>query len=487
MENVINFKEIFNSIPEVIRVLDGEYNVLYQNKASKKFFSTEETCHHVGRKCYEYLGQNLPCKKCITRMAYETGEPQDKELYVESIGKWYQIQCNPSFNDKGDITNVVESFYDITDIKKNEEELRRSEEKYRTIFETAANLILSVNKDGVVVDCNNRIMQVLGYSKEEFIGISYEKYVHEDYRDETMGCLKYIIEKGVVNNFDSKLIRKNGDVIDVIINSSGLKNINGEFIYTICIVSDVTEERRTLETLKKSTEKLQKSNEELEEFAYIASHDLQEPLRVVSSYCQLLQEDYYDKIDDEGKKYINYTIESVYRMKLLIKELLDFSRVGRDEKDFEKIDLDDLLKEVIFEFHQSIEDTAAKILYPSLPIIYGERFRIKQLFHNLISNSLKFRSEKQPIIEIGCFELLNAWEFSVRDNGIGIDKKYFSKIFKVFQRLYTKEQYPGTGIGLAMCKKIVESHGGRMWLDSNKDSGAVFFFTLPKEYISKFE
>ncbi|MCD6435690.1 MAG: hypothetical protein J7L15_04820, partial [Clostridiales bacterium] len=165
---------------------------------------------------------------------------------------------------------------------------------------------------------------------------------------------------------------------------------------------------------------------------------------------------------------------------------LDFSRVGRDETTSELINLNELLEETIDEFGSIIEETSAKILYPFMPTIFGERFRIKQLFHNLISNSLKFRSEKQLIININYFEFLDTWEFYVKDNGIGINSKYFDKIFKVFKRLYTREQYSGTGIGLAMCKKIVDSHGGKIWVDSNEGAGSTFRFTLPKECISEF-
>ena len=230
---------------------------------------------------------------------------------------------------------------------------------------------------------------------------------------------------------------------------------------------------------------LKKSNEDLEQFAYIASHDLQEPLRAVSSYCQLLKEKEYNNVDEESKKFLDYIIDSSFRMKTLIKELLDYSRVGRKDKPFEKIDLKELLQEVLYDFEVSIKETNANIIIESeLPEIFAIRFRIKQLLHNIISNSLKFRSDKKPVIRISCCETEDShyWLFSVKDNGIGIDKKYYHRIFGVFKRLYSREEYPGTGIGLALCKKIVERHGGRIWVESEVNKGTCIYFTIAKAW-----
>ncbi len=228
---------------------------------------------------------------------------------------------------------------------------------------------------------------------------------------------------------------------------------------------------------------LKKSNEDLEQFAYIASHDLQEPLRAVSSYCQLLKEKEYNDVDEESKKFLDYIIDSSFRMKTLIKELLDYSRVGRKDKPFEKIDLEKLLQEVLYDFEVSIKETNANIIVESeLPEIFAIRFRIKQLLHNIISNSLKFRSDKSPIIRIGCCEeeCSPHWLFYIKDNGIGIDEKYYDRIFGVFKRLYSREDYPGTGIGLALCKRIVETHGGKIWVESKE--GTYIYFTISKTW-----
>lgn len=237
--------------------------------------------------------------------------------------------------------------------------------------------------------------------------------------------------------------------------------------------------------LIKAAEELKRSNEELEQFAYIASHDLQEPLRAISAYCQLLKEKEYDSVDEESKKFFDYIIDSSFRMKILIKELLDYSRVGRKDRPFEKINLQNLLEEVLCDFEMSIEESGANIIIESqMPYIFAIRFRVKQLLHNLISNSLKFRGEEKPVIRIGCCEEANSnyWLFYIKDNGIGIQPEYYDRIFGVFKRLYSREEYPGTGIGLALCKRIVEAHGGDIWVESEVGKGTYVYFTIAKSW-----
>ena len=199
-----------------------------------------------------------------------------------------------------------------------------------------------------------------------------------------------------------------------------------------------------------------------------------------------MREKEYDKVDEESKKFFDYIINSSFRMKTLIKELLDYSRVGRRDKPFERIDLQKLVEEVLSDFNMLIEDSGAEIIVESrMPSIFAIRFRIKQLIYNLVSNSLKFRGEDNPIIRIGCCEDTtnsNCWLFYVKDNGIGIEPKYYDRIFGVFKRLYSREEYPGTGIGLALCKRIVETHGGKIWVDSTVGKGTFMYFTIAKSW-----
>lgn len=275
---------------------------------------------------------------------------------------------------------------------------------------------------------------------------------------------------------EEKVIDRNGNVVYFQTTKYPL-TIRGKANYVMGVSSNITKSKLDAEELKNA-------NAGLEDFASIASHDLQEPLRVVSSYCQLLKSSYYDSFDEEGKKYLDYMVDSSLRMKILIKELLDYSRVGRRDKPFEKIKLEELLEEVLYDFEFRIKETDANIIIENnLPEIFAIRFRIKQLLHNIISNSLKFINKKKPIIRIGFYEKYsNLWYFYIKDNGIGMEQKDYDLVFGVFKRLYSREEYPGTGIGLALCKKIVETHGGNIWIESEINKGSCIHFTISKAW-----
>ena len=231
---------------------------------------------------------------------------------------------------------------------------------------------------------------------------------------------------------------------------------------------------------------LKNSNLELQEFAYIISHDLQEPLRAIISFSQLIEENYGELLDSEGKEFFSYILEGGKRMKDLISELLNYSRLSTRQKPLKSNNFNDLLNNALFNLKESIKESGAIITHDELPTLIAEKTQIVQLFQNLISNAIKFRSGNIPKIHIGVKENLNEWLFSVEDNGIGIDPEHFERIFKIFQRLHTRNEYPGTGVGLAICKKIVERHSGKIWLKSEIGKGSTFYFTIPKIKNDKF-
>lgn len=231
--------------------------------------------------------------------------------------------------------------------------------------------------------------------------------------------------------------------------------------------------------LKKAKNDLEASNNELEQFACIASHDLQEPLRMVSSFTQLLASEYKDKLDNNAQEYINFAVDGAKRMQNLISDLLEYSRVGRTGKSFERVDCNMALKAAITNLTNVIKESNAEVTYDPLPTVSGETFRLIQLFQNLIGNAIKYRSDISPKVHISAKQKDNEWTFSVRDNGIGIDAKHEEKIFVIFQRLHSREKYSGTGIGLALCKKIVEQHKGKIRVESKIGEGSTFYFTIP--------
>jgi signal transduction histidine kinase len=226
------------------------------------------------------------------------------------------------------------------------------------------------------------------------------------------------------------------------------------------------------------TDELARSNAELEQFAYVASHDLQEPLRMVSSFLQLLVERCGDTLDSESQEFIGYAVDGSHRMQALIRDLLAYSRVGRRGKPLAAVSCEDVLARVHMNLESAIKESGASVFHDRLPCVLGDDVELEQLFQNLISNAVKFRREEKPRVHVGATRNGSEWVFSVRDNGIGIEDKYRDRIFQMFQRLHTRSEYSGTGVGLAICQKIVERHGGRMWVESKPGRGSTFFFTL---------
>jgi light-regulated signal transduction histidine kinase (bacteriophytochrome) len=225
---------------------------------------------------------------------------------------------------------------------------------------------------------------------------------------------------------------------------------------------------------------LERSNKELEQFAYVASHDLQEPLRMVSSYTQLLAQRYEGQLDEKAKKYIDYAVDGAVRMQRLINDLLTYSRVSTRGKPLEPIDASSVLGETIGNLYAAIQESRAIVTNDDLPTVRADAGQLLQVFQNLIANALKFHGTDSPRIHVSARDAGHEWVFSVRDNGIGIDPQYKESLFVIFRRLHTRQEYPGTGIGLAVCKRIVERHGGRIWFESEPGKGTTFFFTAPK-------
>ncbi len=260
------------------------------------------------------------------------------------------------------------------------------------------------------------------------------------------------------------------------------------FLWLSCEIEAVKELRNALiniilrkaNEIAKLAEELKRSNAELQQFAYVASHDLQEPLNQVISYVQLLEMRYQDQLDDKAKDFINFAVEGVTQMQQLIDDLLAYSRLGSRAKEFAPTDLNRVLQRVFANLQLKIEDSQAVINYPLLPMVYGDDTQLMQLWQNLITNALKFRSSQPPEINIRVEEQDKFWLFSIQDNGIGMEQKFSERIFVIFQRLHTKDEYPGTGIGLTICKRIVERHGGKIWVESELNQGSTFYFTIAK-------
>lgn len=228
-------------------------------------------------------------------------------------------------------------------------------------------------------------------------------------------------------------------------------------------------------------EQLKRSNDELAQFAHIASHDLQAPIRMIASFLELLQERHANKLDEEGREFISYALEGATRMQALVEGLLSYSRVDSQGADFEMLDLNEVVAEVLADLHTDTFTNGARLCVGPLPSVCGNRAQMRQLLQNLIANAIKFRTEDDPRIEISSVRSKGSWTVSVADNGIGIDPASSERIFELFGRLHGVSEYPGSGLGLSLCKRIVENHGGRIWVEQDEGGGSIFFFTIPDE------
>jgi light-regulated signal transduction histidine kinase (bacteriophytochrome) len=272
--------------------------------------------------------------------------------------------------------------------------------------------------------------------------------------------------------------RKNGTIIPCIVTVTPFRGPDDELIGIVEDHKDISEHRLAEEKLKQTMVDLERSNKDLEQFAYVASHDLQEPLRMMSSYMQLIEQRYKSKLDADADEFIMYAVDGASRMQSMIDDLLAYSRVGTRGKPFEQTDSAAVLDQVLANLKVVIEESGAVVTHDALPTGMTDISQLAQVFQNLIDNAIKFRSDKPPEVHVGVEERGDEWVFSVRDNGIGIAPEYHERIFQVFQRLHGRGEYPGTGIGLAICKRIAERHGSRIWVESEPGKGSTFYFTI---------
>jgi PAS domain S-box-containing protein len=364
-----------------------------------------------------------------------------------------------------------------------EEALRLSEAKFAGIISISSDAIVSVDEAQRIIFFNQGAERTFGYPAGQVLGEPLETLIPEPFRADHADHVRGFGHTGVAARRMGERgqiwgLRANGEVFPADASISRLE-VGGKRIYT-AVLRDVTERVRAEEALARQAEELARSNAELEQFAYVASHDLQEPLRMVASYTQLLARRYRERLDDDALEFIGYAVEGVNRMQALIADLLAFSRVGSRGGRMELTDLNQVMARTLENLEAAIREASAEISVVPLPSLVVDPVQIGQLFQNLIGNAVKFRGEAPARVEVGAAREGSAWHFSVRDNGIGIEPEYAERIFVIFQRLHGRTEYPGTGIGLAICKKIVERHGGRIWVEAAPGGGSLFHFTLPQ-------
>ncbi|MGH7814080.1 MAG: sensor histidine kinase [Candidatus Binataceae bacterium] len=371
-------------------------------------------------------------------------------------------------------TIVSTTIRDLTDLKRAEQ----TRSLLAALVGTAQYAIFSRSPGNVVLTWNSGAERLYGYPADEIAGRNFDSIVPPGLRAELAARTRLAAIGGVTQEWETRRRRKDGATIDVAVSMAPIRNAQGEVFALSTVSYDITERKRAERQLIERTEELARSNAELEQFAYVASHDLQEPLRMVASYLQLIEQRYRGRLDADAGEFIHFAVDGATRMKQLINDLLSYSRAGRVAHS-ERVNLDPIIERVLSALKLRIEETGAAVSCDPMPAVIGEEVRLYEVFQNLIGNALKFCGEAAPAVHVGCARRNGEWLFSVADNGIGIAPEYQERIFAMFQRLHGRAEYPGTGIGLAICKRIVERHGGRIWVESQPGKGAVFSFTLP--------
>ncbi len=488
LENEKAFKSLFEHATISILVTDetGAINLVNPN-AEKLFGYTKEELS--GKPIEILIPEQLKDIHRQYRQQYfkaPKARPMGlgKDLFArDKNGRTFPVEISLGYYKLGTKKMAVAFITDVSERKKAEEVLRSSEETTRLIMNSALDAIVCIDTNGCITVWNPQAEKIFGWSEHEVKGRRLsETIIPEQYRSlHEAGLKRYLTTRHqtVINKLiEITALNRHGKEFPVELTIIPMRQKENDFF--CAFIRDITERREAEARQHEYAENLKQKNTELEQFAYVASHDLQEPLRTVSGFVELLKRHYSDQADESVTKYINYITDASDRMRRLVQDLLDYSRLGR-QRILEPIDCNLVVEEVLTDLTMSIEECQAVINIDRLPVISGYATEMKQLFQNLLSNSLKFRkSGEPPVISISVIPKEEHWQFNVTDNGIGIEEKYWERIFIIFQRLHTKTEYEGTGIGLAHCKKITELHNGKIWVDSMADKGSIFYFTIKK-------
>lgn len=393
--------------------------------------------------------------------------------FLHADGHWVYVEMNRRLvtDDKGDPRGAVVVSRDVTD-------RRKAEDRFRLLADHAP-VGIYIAQDRRFVYVNPQFSRFTGFSDEELVGMDPMTLVVSDDRARVRESAVSALKAGLPSEYEYRIHNKAGEIRWIMesvvsIDYHGKRASLGNYV-------DITERKKAEEIQHQTLAELERSNEELAQFAYVASHDLQEPLRMVASFTQLLSRRYKGQLDEDADEFIRFAVDGVTRMQNLINDLLAYSRVGTRGNAMELTDAGFTLDRICADLAASIEESGAAVTRAELPSVWVDPTQFGQLLQNLVANAIKYRAPgRAPEVSVSAVRQAGGWHFTVKDNGIGIDPDYFERIFIIFQRLHGKEDYQGTGIGLAICKKIVERHGGHIWVDSEPRNGSAFHFTIPE-------
>ncbi|HUO06507.1 MAG TPA: PAS domain S-box protein [Candidatus Binataceae bacterium] len=475
----IKFRTLFEAALDAMVIVAKDGRIVLVNAQAEKLFGYSRT-ELIGNPVEMLIPPRFRSRHIQHRTAYASA-PKIRAMGTGLDLYGHRKDCTdfpievglcPLETEDGKLVSTV--IRDITERKRAEE----TRALLASLVTTASDAIVSKSRDGLILNWNAGAERLYGYSAQQAIGRPFVMMVPPRLRAEFARMTEWLAAGGSFSEYETRRIRSDGTEIDVAVTASPILDASGRFVASSSITRDITDRKRAEREAKAHAEELAHSNAELEQFAYVASHDLQEPLRMVASYLQLIRQRYEGRLDADADDFIRFAVDGATRMKQLINDLLSYSRAGRVQN-AQPVNLDAVIEHVLGALRLRIEESRAAITRDPMPRVMGEEVRLYEVFQNLVGNALKFNGDSTPAIHVGCSRKNGEWLFSVADNGIGIAPEYHERIFAMFQRLHGRGEYPGTGIGLAICKRVIERHGGRIWLESAPGKGSVFSFTLP--------
>lgn len=432
-------------------------------------------------------GESRDIRMGCFNKALADGTPYDISVQVVTAKgkeKWIRSIGLPELED-GKVVRIHGSFQDITEMRLAQEEIFNSNERFNKVAEATNDAIWDFDVLSNVLWWGKGFLNLFGYDPDEFKPTLDKllSLIHSDDRFRVASKIQGYMSDGASVNWheEYRFLKADGEYAYVIDRAIFIRDDNGTVLRVVGAMTDISYRKEYEESLLELNKQLELSNAELERFAYVASHDLQEPLRMVSSFLTLLEKKYGNVFDDKARQYIHYARDGAVRMRQIILDLLEFSRIGKHNENLKSLDPKELLKDVFALHRKLIEEKSAKFEIGNLPNVKSYRSPLLQVFQNLVSNALKYSKSDEPVVvKIRATESVDSWQFSIEDNGIGIDPEYHEKIFVIFQRLHRRDEYGGTGMGLAIVKKILEDLGGDIWVESELGVGSTFTFRIPK-------
>jgi PAS domain S-box-containing protein len=462
-------KSFLANFTEPLLALDEHWRIQYANPlAARMFGKTHDQL--ASTTLWEQWPSSLRTEiERRHRLSLHEQTPVELQHPIE-IEKWVELRA---FSCE---LGTIAYYHDLTEQKRASE----LQERLAAIVESSDDAIIGKDLNGIIQSWNRGAERIFGYQAHEIIGKHISTLAAPEVIDEIPGILKRIARGERVDHYQTKRKTKDGRILTLSLTVSPIRDSSGVVMGASKVARDITEHQRQEEALRIVNAALTRSNADLQQFAYSASHDLQEPLRMVATYSEMLQRKFGGQLGPSGDEYIGYTIQGALRMEQLLHDLRAYTQASTMEQEpTEDIDASKVLDKTLQNLEGAIKDSGASITRTALPSVRMHEFQLQQMFQNLIANSIRYRTDAPPRIHVAAKRQGKEWLFSVQDNGIGIDPQYQEQVFGIFKRLHSTAEYPGTGMGLAICQRIVERAGGRIWVESQPGQGSTFFFTIP--------